>query len=101
MANPYNDETKFTIARLIGNQSKFITNKWYKGDKGTLYFYFNKLGYCHILRPKKDCLFGNIFYEIIDYLLTPENTMDEKDRYGNFNSENDMNEFIKQNMGVA
>lgn len=78
MIIPYDERTRETRNRIMGNRSSWYTNKYYKSAEGNFYFYINSKNYFHIVKPCKIKYDGEFsHYEIVDYLLQKDDTLKE------------------------
>ena len=99
MNSPYDGRTENTIKRIMGERNSYYENRYYKSAEGNFYFYINRKGYYHIVKPCKIKYDGKYdHYEIIDYLLTPQDTIKETKCYGCYKTREDCIEAIEENM---
>lgn len=99
MLSPYDIRTEEIRKRITGNMTSYYVNKYYKSAEGNFYFYINSKGWYHIIKPcrfKYDGEFSH--YEIIDYLLTKENTLRESKYIGYFNTKEECIKAIEKNL---
>lgn len=83
MLSPYDERTEETRSRIFGNKNSYIPNKKYRASEYEFWYYINTKGYFHILLPHK-IKYNDKFshFEIVDYLLTKDNTLKETKSYG-------------------
>ncbi len=75
MLGKYTGEAYKTMHRITEN-IPYIPNKVYKNVEYTIYWYINRAGYLHILKPQKVRMDGKIIcYTINDLLLTADNML--------------------------
>lgn len=77
MIHQYINEAEDTYIRITNNINQYSPNQSYYNKKEKIYFYINTKGYLHILHFTKDKTFNN--FVIIDYMLTKDNMIKEKD----------------------
>jgi hypothetical protein len=79
MVGKYNGEALATIEKIKGSINCYIENKVYKNTQYNIYWYINRSGYLHVLRPCKTTLNGKVLhYSIEDLLLTKDNKLSQK-----------------------
>lgn len=99
MNSPYDVRTENTRNRIMGKRRSYYENKYYKSAEGNFYFYINRKGYYHIIKPCKIKYNGEFsHYEICDYLLTLEDTIKETKCGGYYATKEDCIASIEQNM---
>lgn len=96
----YPKEAQETIGRMVGNRiGSYYPNKYYKSAEGNFYYYRNTKGYYHIVRPCRIRYEGEFsHYEIIDYLLTKDNTLKETKCSGFFKTSEECIKRIEENL---
>lgn len=105
MLSPYDSKTEITRKRILGKDREkyfcYAPNKYYKSAEGNFYFYINIKGFYHIVRPCKIKYDGEFsHYEIVDYLLTKDDTLKETKCYGNYKTKEDCIAKIEENLAV-
>lgn len=99
MKSPYDSRTEETRDRIMGDRRSYIPNRYYKSAEGGFWFYINTKGYYHIIKPcrvKYDGVFDH--YEIVDYLLTKENTLKEISSRGYYKDREEVIKTISKNV---
>lgn len=103
MLSPYNSKTEETRNRILGkdrqNYFSYRVNNYYRSAEGNFYFYINSKGFYHIVRPcriKYDGVFSH--YEIVDYLLTKDDTLKETKCCGNYKTKEECIAKIEENL---
>ena len=101
MVSPYNKLTENTRERIMGRRSSYYENKYYKSAEGNFYFYINRKGYYHIVKPCR-IIYDGAFshYQIVDYILTPQDTLKETKSYGCYETKEECIKRIEENMAV-
>ena len=75
MLGKYTGAAYETMEKVTEN-IPYIPNKVYKNTEYTIYWYINRAGYLHILKPQKVRIDGKIiYYTINDLLLTADNML--------------------------
>ncbi len=83
----YNGEALQTFEKVIEGRTSYIIDVLHKNEKHNIFWYINKAGYLHILRPCKVKFDGEfLHYSIEDFLLTNNNTLKSKGHSGNYKS---------------
>lgn len=76
----------------------YTVNRYYKHTSGNFYFYYNRAGYVHLVRPARQRLNGKIWYSILDRILTKDNYIKDTALYGKFDTLEDCIKAIEENM---
>lgn len=105
MLSPYDSKTEMTRNRILGYDRRmyfsYCPNKYYRSAEGNFYFYINTKEFYHIVRPCKIKYDGKFsHYEIVDYLLTKDDTLKEIKCYGNYRTKEDCIAKIEENLAV-
>ena len=99
MLSVYDKRTEETRAKIIGNRTNHEPNKYYKSAYGEYYYYINRKGYYHIIKPIMIRYYGKIHhYEIKNYLLTEDNFLKVYGCYGCFKTEEEVIKAIEENL---
>ena len=76
MIIPYNNDSLETMEKITDNKKSWYANALYKNITHNIYWYINKKGYLHILRPCKVTMNQRILhYGIEDFMLTKDNML--------------------------
>lgn len=72
----YNGEALEMMDKIMDGKNSYTPNKIYENETYKFYWYINKQGYLHVLRPTKVNANGECTYwSIEDCLLTNKNTL--------------------------
>lgn len=83
MLCPYKGAALLTLEKIKGTVTSYYVNQIYKN----LYWFINSKGYVHVLKPCKVLLNGRfLHYAIEDNLLTTDNMVQSKGRYGKYST---------------
>lgn len=105
MISPYSNKTEDTRNRILGKDRQeyfsYYPNKYYKSAEGNFYFYINTKGFYHIVRPCKIKYNGEFsHYEIVDYLLTKDDTLKEMGSCGLYKTKEECIAKIEENIAT-
>lgn len=83
----YTGEAMATMEKIMSGKTAHFENEVYKNTEHNIFWYINKNGYLHVLRPCR-VKTGNkvLYYAIEDWLLTKENKLRSKATNGKFDS---------------
>ena len=81
----YCGEALATKDKIMGTVNAYYVDQVYKNTEHNIYWFINKHGYMHILKPCRVRLDGKpIHFAIEDYLLTKDNMLQSKGFTGNY-----------------
>lgn len=87
----YNGKALATKEKIMATVSSYYVNQVYKNAKHNIYWFINKSGYMHILRPCRVRLDGRpLYFAIEDYLLTIDNMLQSKGHSGRYETIEDV-----------
>jgi hypothetical protein len=85
MIGKYNGKALETMEKIMDDVKSWYVNKVYFNSKHNIYWFINKNGYLHILKPESLKMNGKpLHYIIQDYLLTKDNMLKDNGNYGDF-----------------
>ena len=96
MVSPYDRRTESIRNCMMGNKTDYTCNHLYRSEDGDFHYYINKLGYFHIVKPRRMKRYG-VFshYEVVDYMLTKDGKLKEVDNSGFFQNKKECMEKIE------
>ena len=85
MKKKYSGEALKTKEKVQGKIYSYYVNQLYKNEEYNIFWFINKHGYMHILKPCNVRLNGeHLYYAIEDYLLTKDNILQSKGCEGRY-----------------
>ena len=85
----YSAAGRAIIERSQGNTQNITINKGYISAEGAFVWYYNQRGYFHAVRPERIRLCDVKLYEIVDYKLNIDGTLEASSRRGNYDTKSD------------